>query len=652
MNTNLVKVLLIFTIFALVFVTACSSKQDEPAVTQTPNVALEQAEAEKKAAEEAAAKAEAEAAAAKAEAEKAAAEKAAAEQALAEAKTAEEKAAAEKALAEKVAAEKVAKEAADAAAKVAAEKAAAEKAATEKAAAEKAAADKAAADKAAADKAVKAPATISKTGFPITSKPITLTAFTGRHPFQQDWNNMPIFKKVSQDTNVTVVFNNNLDSVLAEKLNLLFATSASELPEMIIRSRPTDIQINQWAQNGLIIDLAPYLNDYAPNLTKLMNENPSIRKAITSPDGKIYSMPNINRIFSLRQNVVWINKQWLDKLGLPVPKTTDELFNTLMAFKTKNPSGLDGTVGLHDFSNSYSRIILHFAGAFELGNKGTSFFSDGVDFGPDLRMKFFKIDPNYRVLLQYLNKLYENGLLNPEIVGQPSGAWLTKLQAGKVGAYLLQGAGDAPKNADGSNNYVPTGPLLGPTGKAMQSQFGPSVTRGAGLITKNNKNIEASIRWMDQWYSAEGFELLDWGIEGQQWKRNDNKEAVRLITDAERGNWSPSYGGFDLWHRPLDYFEKYDPVAFADKQQYKAALLYKDVLPKYSVETFTFTNEELTVINKFKTEVIPYITEMETKFITGRESFDNWFTFANKVKSSGLDAYLEAYNKALARSQK
>ena len=39
------------------------------------------------------------------------------------------------------------------------------------------------------------------------------------------------------------------------------------------------------------------------------------------------------------QSLIYINNNWLTKLGLPIPKTVDELQTTLKAFKTQDPNG-------------------------------------------------------------------------------------------------------------------------------------------------------------------------------------------------------------------------------------------------------------------------------------------------------------------------
>lgn len=87
-----------------------------------------------------------------------------------------------------------------------------------------------------------------------------------------------------------------------------------------------------------------------PNLTKILDEHPNIRAAITMSDGCIYGLPAAEQmgtagigddedysIFTIPQFSM-INKRWLDELGLAVPTTLDELHTALKAFKDNDMS--------------------------------------------------------------------------------------------------------------------------------------------------------------------------------------------------------------------------------------------------------------------------------------------------------------------------
>ena len=72
-------------------------------------------------------------------------------------------------------------------------------------------------------------------------------------------------------------------------------------------------------------------------MNKLINKNASI-------DGKLYG---IYRERPLSRQGIVIRKDWLDNLGLDMPKTVDELYETAKAFTEKDPdqNGKNDTIG-------------------------------------------------------------------------------------------------------------------------------------------------------------------------------------------------------------------------------------------------------------------------------------------------------------------
>ena len=68
-----------------------------------------------------------------------------------------------------------------------------------------------------------------------------------------------------------------------------------------------------------------------PNWQKWFEKYPNARKIATAPDGNIYSLPSIRdqKSYSSLRDALFINSEWLDKLGLEVPKTTEEFKNVL-----------------------------------------------------------------------------------------------------------------------------------------------------------------------------------------------------------------------------------------------------------------------------------------------------------------------------------
>ena len=134
------------------------------------------------------------------------------------------------------------------------------------------------------------------------------------------------------------------------------------------------------------------IDSYAPNLKRIIESDPDVKKQIALDDGTIYMFPLL-KLDALKLNAtsgLIMRQDWLDKLNLKVPTNIDEWYTVLKAFKEQDPNGngkpdelpFTGNWGpgnltkLHDFAAAFGVI-----GGFQMNG-------DKVEFGP--------IQPGYR----------------------------------------------------------------------------------------------------------------------------------------------------------------------------------------------------------------------------------------------------------------
>ena len=157
-----------------------------------------------------------------------------------------------------------------------------------------------------------------------------------------------VLNQLQEEAGISIDWTTMSES-LAEQVNIRIA--GDELPDAFMGVGFSNYDISRYGDDGTFIDLTPYLTEeYMPNLSKILEENPDIRSAITMDDGYIYGLPAGERmgtagigapedysIYSIPQFAM-INKAWLDELGLEVPSTLDELYTALKAFKDNDMS--------------------------------------------------------------------------------------------------------------------------------------------------------------------------------------------------------------------------------------------------------------------------------------------------------------------------
>lgn len=136
---------------------------------------------------------------------------------------------------------------------------------------------------------------VNKEGFPITKDTLELTMMAPNLGLAE-WADMPLIQDYEKKTNIKLSFQTPPQSEFSTKFNLAFASG--ELPDIIYAGGPNTlndaIEVD-YGQQGLLVPLEDYLEEYAPNFYKLMKENPEIEKSITTGEGHIYALPHITK---------------------------------------------------------------------------------------------------------------------------------------------------------------------------------------------------------------------------------------------------------------------------------------------------------------------------------------------------------------------
>jgi len=191
--------------------------------------------------------------------------------------------------------------------------------------------------------------------------------------------------------------------------------SSNDLPDAFHSARVSNLDISKSGDQGIFIPLNDLIDEYAPNFKKILDENPDIRKAITFPDGNIYSFPQLiePEFYSSRIGPIpWINQEWLDTLGMDIPETTDEFYEYLKAVKNEDPGDNDG---IPYGSDDIVYLIEFLYGSFGVANKGTS--NPNIDLDPDDsgKVRFYPTTQGYKEALEYIHKLYAEELIEQNI---------------------------------------------------------------------------------------------------------------------------------------------------------------------------------------------------------------------------------------------
>lgn len=479
------------------------------------------------------------------------------------------------------------------------------------------------------------PVEVKKEGYPVVAEPIEINAIGFGEPGGGEWNDYPIFKQIAEQTNVHVNYQTISGDGADEKLNL--ALASKNLPDAIFSGLSSE-KILSYAQKGIIRPMEDLIEEYAPNIKRALEENPEIRKAITFPDGHIYAIPSINEDQDpVQSTTLNINKGWLDKLGLEVPKTTDEFEEVLRAFKTMDPNGNgenDEIPFTYEPKTPYNiwNGDAGFCGCFGITDSSSYLMRSGDKF------LFTPVQDGYKEYVKWTAKMYGEGLIDLEIFTQDHNQYMSKISSDRVGAYLTNG----PVKTDKAD-YIAIEPLKGPNGDQTWGSLDFSIDKGRGLITTANPYPEATMRYIDSFYEPENSLSLRYGIYLQ--KEGDKYEILPSVP----GKISEAPGAYVATNLNPEITAKY----IIETESIRESKARKEMYSKYlapPVPLINLTSDESKQASTLIVDIQKIVDEYKARWTTNQSDIDkDWDAYVESLKNVGLEKYMDIYNASLER---
>lgn len=456
-----------------------------------------------------------------------------------------------------------------------------------------------------------------------------------------------------------------------------------DLPDIVSNTGMTFSEFNEYANEGYFLNLSNYLS-LMPNLLALFEEYPSYRQQMTNTDGNIYGLSQLTTINQNAPARGFIDERWLANVGMDVPRTVDELYEVLKAFKEQDANGNgDSTdevpmyisASYKDRNNAF-RIIANAFGVFsDSPTRKLVVGEDGKLFAP------WSTD-NWKDFMKYLHKLYEEDLIDTNYVVRTSDEFKQMVKEERVGIF----GANAPFAQSGNtidydanfqyfhpltSEYVDQSTLVLTSGASTNVSF----AMNANIDPEKAQRICEMINWI---YTVDGAFGVGMGVQGQDWEYNYTQ-------------WSDEYGVLEMFC-PEGYansneykiqaciingaFSLYSP---ADGRSYKLTdvvsddVLYNDEdFAKYcgwyglveqgireaevtveSLADLVYTNAEAKERASLVTDIISYVEQMTTQFITGEADIDaTWDTYIATLEQMQIDRWVEIDQTAYDRMNK
>ncbi|HVX43930.1 MAG TPA: substrate-binding domain-containing protein [Mycobacteriales bacterium] len=502
---------------------------------------------------------------------------------------------------------------------------------------------------------------------PVTKERATLNVVVAQDVGMGDWATNEFTKWYEKRTNVHVNFKTVAGGTdTMTKVNAMIASG--DLPDaFLLNTSFTPSQLKLYGPDQkLFRPLNDIIDSYGVEVKRIFKDYPDTKKLLTMPDGKIYSMPDINDCFHCKgDHGVWIYKPWLEELGLKMPETTDEFEAVLKAFKTKDPnkngSADEVPLTLGSPDDRFDDAIMN-SFTFNPGEPWL-YLENGK-----VQVAFDK--PGWREGLKYLNRLYKQGLIDPksftrtaEQVQRLGNAKTVTL--GTIRTYYWAGFLDIVENAPHPRylDYVCVPTLKGPDGfrQASWSYYQP-YGLGKFAVTKASKIPEIAVMWADGFYELEAVQRQYAGVEGKEWRWAKKGETGISGNQAVYKNitvWPPKPGRAwiqnGIMYRSNDFrlgeatnpktptFEQ--PLYEAVKEAY-----YPFKVPQSMIlPPIAMSQTDAGQLADLQTTINNFVTQSETNFIIGKQDPNDdgaWNSYLNKLKQMKLSSYLDINQKA------
>ena len=482
----------------------------------------------------------------------------------------------------------------------------------------------------------------------------------------------------------------NLDIVTGDdaKTSLLLSLAGDVLPDAYWGYAWSFAELQKYGMDeGAFIPMNDLIEEYCYYFKEVIDDNPTLFESMKLPDGNIYGIPDVNVCFHCSvSNKMWVNKNWMETLGLEVPQTLDEFYDMLVAFRDGDPNGngikdeipMSGSVDGWN-TRVYTWVLNAFTPYYPQGSSYKMYLDDGV-------VKSAVSGDDYREGLRYLKKLYDDGLLDPAALTQYNSDLVTLCNGedavvGCVPAGHSQVFLDA-NNYDRYSAYTTIPPREGPGGRRAVAYEDYSVANGANfVITESCRNPELAMRFVDYMFSKEYTLNNGSGLEGIAWEKlpedtdlttYDGSKAYCKMLDAANAAEGISAGLITdrINLRPVnycaDFFYSWKAVDHENLDVYLSQnidyLLYDEsmkvidyadrehLLPK----VMFFSSEDQEELTQLYTIADNYIQSCQVAFINGEMDLDaDWQTYLDTLSSGGFDRCIEliqtAYDALQAR---
>jgi putative aldouronate transport system substrate-binding protein len=457
---------------------------------------------------------------------------------------------------------------------------------------------------------------------------------------------MPSFQRWYEETGITVeweVVRSDWDS----RKNLVL--SSNDLPDTFWGNRT--LNIKDVANNRpQFVELNDFIED-STYVARMFEEEPALRGLVTFPDGGIYSLPHRMPLRPDTFQGNYINKTWLDALGLDMPTTVEEYVDVLRAFRDEDPNGngIADEIPWSFAGTGTSFGVWWFFGAYGMSNNVFDRFAL-IDGEP----VFIPATDNYREAISDLRDIYAEGLIDEEIfITGDWSIWLPKSQQtdptimGVAGMWTIN---TLMGNAN-AENYVTMPPL-------RKEGYGDPIFPSNPVLLRSNpvtwvmttaaENQEAAFRFIDHVYNPRESVQLYFGSYGVGTEEVGDRVDIVGPGDPEitydAWLWTNGFGDMGPFYVSREFEQTINPNAWVS-EKLEIDAIYQPYIEDEVYPQLIFSEEDNRDLAVIETDIVNLVENKMAAWITGEGDIDaEWDEYIEDLYDLGFERYMEIHS--------
>lgn len=468
-------------------------------------------------------------------------------------------------------------------------------------------------------------------------------------PYMEDVSDSAAYRAAVDATGIGFETTTVSTQVQDEQLQLMCASGSTGEYDIIVGAAQFYGSDDGAVEDDILLDISDLIEEFMPDFYNFLQNDTEIRKLLTTDNGRIVNIAG--RGTGGRAQGYGIRKDWLDKSGLELPTTYDELYEALTVFK-------------NDYNCAQPLLM------FSTGFLDNDYLCAGMGvtqsgyYVEDGQVKFCYTEEGFKEYCQLINQWYNEGLLSKDFLNNTQGAGIsydTQMLDGSAGVFMtgvdIFSSSSKASAEDPDWNAVPMADVTKTGTETLE--FG--MTPNADPLS-NKWNITTGVTedrylyvlgFVNWFFTEDGTIACNFGIEGEgfEYDENGDPRLTELVTNNPDGLQSFMSEAIYLnWNAPYSMDSRYYESVYDTEAQATASDIWnsnRSTAKKYYGDMTAEENEEYSALYS---DIETYLETMTVSFMTGAEDINTqWDTFVSTIESMDIASCIEIKQAAYDR---